>query len=128
MIAGTVHGVREREVSAVEARPAQYDDAGNFLRRAVDARDGYLTRDVTVLTEHGGFASVVLSDAAIEAAGGLIPSPGDAVAWPVRPFVTWVGNPGRKFARPGFSVAADIIAATAGGKRSSVRPVEAVNS
>lgn len=109
---GTVYAVRPRDVQAVEARPAQYDGEGKFLRAAVEARPGYTVHDVTVLTQGGGFASVVLSEDALAALNGTLPSERDEVEWPVRPFVRWDGNPGRRFPRVALSLAAEHISAS----------------
>lgn len=127
-LSGVVYTVREREVQAVEARPAQYDDGGKFLRAAVEARDGYTVVDVTVLTDGGGFAPVVLSVAALEALGGALPAEGDTVTYPVRPFVQWVGNPGRRFPKPAFSAAAELLGQASSHGARVARPVEAVRA
>lgn len=120
---GTVRRVEDRTVEAVEARPAQYDETGRMVARSREAREGYSTRDATVLTDFGGFASVVLSDEAIAAHhGGTVPSVGDEVEWPVRGFVKWLGSEGRKYTVVHYSVAADVapgadLAVTSGGSR-----------
>lgn len=109
--AGKVHAVVPRHVEAVQARPEERDEQGNLLRRAVEAREGYDTTDVTILTPDGGFVTIVYGDDAVKANDGLIPNRGDDVEWPVRPFVKWQRSGVRPYPVVGLSVAADVLTA-----------------
>lgn len=128
-IAGRVHAVVTRAVEPAEARPEQRDEQGNFLRAAMPARDGYDVLDVTILTEHGGFATVSFLPAALEAMGGELPQAHSEVSYPVRPFVSWKRTGQRSYSVVGLSVAGDVAAHLAAksdtGRRSSVVSVPA---
>lgn len=117
--AGRVYGVVNREVEAAAARPEERDpETGRVVRPALPARDGYPVTDVTILTEEGGFCTVSLLPAALEALGGQIPSAGEEVSYAVRPYVRWERSGGRPFPRVGYSVAGDVQAKrNAGGRR-----------
>lgn len=94
----------------MEARPERTDDEGRVLARAVEARPGYFTTDVVILTDGGGFATVVLSDEAAAALGGELPNPGDEISYAVRPFTKWTRYGSRTVAGVGLSVAGDVTA------------------
>jgi hypothetical protein len=107
-------------VAPAEAVEAQRDENGRVVKQGYPARDGYDKYDVTVLTEDGGFVTLVMRDEAIAAAEGYLPSKGDEVDLPVYGYVAYRGNPGRRFAVVGFSFAGTVYAAqkaSEGGKR-----------
>lgn len=114
---GVVHNCSLRQVPAVEAREAERDEAGRITRDAYPAREAYQVLDVTVLTDDGGFALVLLRvelDGIApfeEALGGVVPERGQAVDWPIRNYITWAGPAGRRFPTVGYSVAGDILVA-----------------
>lgn len=108
IIKGTCHTVTRRHVPALEARAEQRDEQGNFLSRAREGRDAYDTTDVVVLTDGGGFATVVLSDDATAEMDGWQPSQGDAINLVVRPFIKWERQGQRSWTVVGLSVAGDL--------------------
>lgn len=120
---GTVRSAEPRHVRAVEARPAERDPDGRVVRGPIEARDSYDVVDVVVLTEDGGFASVLVGGAALARLQGEVPSLGDSVDWRVRCYVTWQGSPGRRFATVGYSLAADLLRSAV--RHSSADPVKA---
>lgn len=101
------------------------DETGRIVRRGYPAREGYDKYDVTVLTEGGGFVTVVFRAEALEAVGGWMPSAGETVDLPVRGFVAWAGQEGNRFRVPGYSLAGDLCAAERAGE--SGRRVAAVS-
>lgn len=125
-----MHKITERHVAAVDEAPAERDESGKIVRQAREARDAYDVYDVTVHCEpHGGYALVLLRADSVEHLGGVIPSKGDAVDWPVRNYVSWQGRPGNKYAVVGHSVAAEELQAEYEEKTKSStgsRPVASV--
>jgi hypothetical protein len=122
-LTGTVHGSpREREVPPQAAVPAVRDEHGVIMTRARDARPGYTVQDVTVLTEGGGFVTVIFRDEAIEAAGGYLPGAGDKVeGLPVFQYVAWGGPEGRRYAQAAVSFAGTVYADENGKSAASGR-------
>lgn len=111
-VSGRAHAVVAREVAPVAARPEERDpETGRLVREAQPAREGYSVQDVTVLTDQGGFATVSLLPQALMALGGSIPTPGEDVSFPVRPYIKWAGRAPRKYPTVGLSVAADALPA-----------------
>lgn len=99
-------------VPAVPASPATTDEAGNVLRPARQAREGYDKYDVTILTDDGGFVTLVVLDKALAVLGGEMPcAKGEKVDLPVYGYVAWRGEYPRRFAVPGYSLAAEVLAA-----------------
>lgn len=125
LIPGKVHAVTPRSVDPVPAREASYDDAGNLLRRALPAREGYDVVDLTVLTRDGGFCTIIAMPAALEAIGGELPAAGDEVDLPARPFCKWERVGARSYQVVGYSLAGDVLAASKG--RHTPRAVSAAS-
>jgi len=129
-LAGKVHAVDLRDVPAAEAREARYDEeTGRQIAPAYPARDAYQVVDVTVLTDEGGFATAMLMPDSAKALNGELPSSGDVISWPVRPFVSWQRSGSRSFNRVGLSVAGDVLAdrksKTSGARVASVSSASA---
>jgi len=81
---------------------------------------------VNVLTEDGGFATVLIRAEAVEACyGGNLPDRGEVVDWPVRTYITWAGREGNRFRVVGYSVHGELLASevSSGGSRRRVEPV-----
>jgi hypothetical protein len=110
---GRVHAVAPiRTVAAIEAAPAERDpETGRITKDAVEARAAYEVLDVTVHTDDGGYALVIMKDDALAGLGGTLPAAGDEVDWPVRNYVAWAGRAGRRFPTVGYSVATDVFVA-----------------
>jgi hypothetical protein len=111
---GTVHSTPlTRQVEAREARPEQRDPAtGEITQRAQEAREGYQVTDVLVLTDDGGFVTVLFRDEAVQAAGGFLPERGDSLdGLPVLSYVARQNNNGRWFSQVGLSFAGAVYAA-----------------
>jgi hypothetical protein len=123
-LSGMVHGnPRERAVAPVEAAPAVRDEHGVVLKRAREARPGYDVHDVVVLTEGGGFVTVVFRDEAIAAAGGFLPGAADKVEnLPVYAFIAWSGPEGARYSSVGVSFAGTVYAAENGSGRRVAAP------
>jgi hypothetical protein len=122
-VTGTVHGdPRERVIPDLPAVPARHDDEGNLVARAREGRDGYTVHDLTVLTDGGGFVTVVFRDEAVAAAGGFLPGSGDRIEnLPVYQYVSWNGPEGRRFAQAALSFAGSVYADERGTSASAGR-------
>lgn len=112
-VRGRVHSVVTREVPSRDALPETRDPETNrVVQHAQPAREGYTATDVTVLTEHGGFCTVVALPDAVKALGGEIPAAGsEAVELLARPFVSWRRGARGSFASVGLSLAGPETAA-----------------
>lgn len=122
-VSGLVHSVTERVIPPFAGRDASRDEDGTF-RPAMPPREGYLTWECNILTDDGGFALVVLREQAVADSGGTlsIPEKGSRFeAMPTRPYLTWVGTPGRMTKALRLSIAGDVYAsrlkATEGSRR-----------
>lgn len=115
-ISGEVRRVDPRTVPERPAREAGTDESGTF-RPAVEHRDGYEVVDLTVLTDDGGFATVLLGAEVLTALAGSIPVNGDRVSYKVRTFIAWRSQGSRKYPAVGLSVSADHLATTSGARR-----------
>jgi hypothetical protein len=124
---GLVRTVTERHVPAAEAREAEYDESGGLVRAAREYREGYDVWDVVVLTDAGGFATVLFRDLAVAEAGGFLPTVGDRLDVPVRCFASWQQTGTRKWVTVGYSFAGAEYASEAesrtGTGRRSAEPV-----
>ncbi len=108
---GTVRQIQPRLVPAVDATAPTYDEQGNLLRLGREAREAYTCHDIVLDTNPGGLVAVVVTPEASETTEGWLPNVGDELDLPVRGYVAWKGNPGRRFATPGYSLAADLFMA-----------------
>lgn len=101
-----------RSVAPLDARDAHTDPETGRSFPAREAQPGYDVWDMSVLTEHGGFASVVIRDQAVADAGPsfALPAKGESITWPVRTFDIWRGPEGRRFRQTGFSLAGSVLA------------------
>lgn len=110
-LVGTVHSATKRDVKAQLASDAVRDpETGRVVVPAREAREAYSVHDVLILTEAGGFANLILGSQALAVLEGRAPERGDSIDWPVRPFIKWAGQPGRKFPTVEFSVAGEVFA------------------
>lgn len=123
LVAGSVREVTTRSVAPAESVPLERDDSGRVIRQPRDARPGYDVLDVVVLTDDGGFVTVILKADALEAArGGVVPERGERVEWPVWVSLEWVGPPTQRRTRPRFSVPTDVLVSmTQSGRKNGER-------
>jgi hypothetical protein len=110
-IRGKVRKVEPRTVPAVLPRDAYRDEETGNLVPAREGRDAYDVHDVVVDTDPGGLVELVIMPQAASAIGGLIPSVGDVVDYPVRGYTAWKGSPGRRYATNGYSLAGEVFKA-----------------
>lgn len=83
-LSGVVHGATPRTVVERPARPAVPGVAGvQLYRRAVEYRAAYEAVDVLVLTDGGGFGTVVYHADDLR---GVLPQQGDPICVRVRPY------------------------------------------
>lgn len=109
-------------VAPAEAVSEERDPETNRVTRAArPARAGYDKYDVAVLTDGGGFVTLIIREEALSKIGGWLPAKGETVDLPVYGYVAYRGEPGRRFAVPGYSLAGDVLAAenSAEGRRIS---------
>lgn len=99
-------------------------ESGRVTRQARPERPGYDKWDVPVLTEGGGFVTMIIREEALAKLSGEMPcAAGDVVDLPVYGYVAYRGEPGRRFPVPGYSLAADVLLAeraSTGGARVAV--------
>ncbi len=109
---GTTHKITNRAVAPMEAADAERDpESGRVVRAAVEARDGYDVIDLTMLTPDGGYAGVVMRAELVESCWrGVVPDRGQQMDLPVRGYISWQGNPGRRYPTVAFAVAGEVLA------------------
>lgn len=106
---GTVHTAAVRVVEPYAGREAEHDpQTGRLTRAAVPPREGYEVIDVVVLSEDGGYLTVVVRDVP-KSWGGELPRRGSSVEWPLRAYTTWAGPEGRRFAVVGWALATEVF-------------------
>ena len=121
LVTGAVHGVTERNVPRRDAAPAQYSDAGKFVKAAVESRPAYTVQDVMILTDGGGFLTVSVKD---EDYGKLFggqpePAPGARVEWRVNAAVRNIFVRSRWMTAIGYYFASDAASAASSGRRAA---------
>lgn len=126
---GTVHSDPVlNPVPGAEALPEQRDaETGRLIRAARPAREGYDKYDVSVLTEGGGFVTLVIREEALAKVEGWMPAKGEQVDLPVYGYVAYRGEAPRRFAVPGYSLAGEVLAAERRASTSTGSRVAAVS-
>lgn len=109
---GTVHAAPvANPVADAPAQPEQRDQDGRLIRPAYPARPGYNKWDVNVLTDDGGFVTLVMREESLAQVDGWMPERGERIDVPVRMFVSRRESNGRWYSVPGVSLAGDVLSA-----------------